>query len=437
MAIKLGTAGKDSITGTAGWDTLYGYAGDDTLNGGTGTDILSGGDGNDILIGGNGADILHGGAGNDTFKYLTFIEAAGDSIVDFSTADRIDFSAIAASGRHFIGNAQFNGVAGEIRYINNSNYASVGYYSTDYTTISIDTDGDAEGDISFTVQGHFNFIETAANSGILTATTNKTLNGTALADTLTGGAGNDILSGLAGNDSLIGGEGNDTLQGGDGNDTLDGGLGIDTYTGGAGKDVFRFSGSDDIKNGNDTITDFTSGDQIYFAFQGISYIGDAPFTGVPGQYRYEAPTSGNNGTIQFDFNGDGISDSQVNVYAPAALMLEESASGSNRLVAASNQTLNGTAANNTLTGGNGNDTLNGLAGNDILKGGQGRDVLNGGSGNDTLNGGSGNDTLDGSDGNDILSGGLGIDSLTGGAGNDTFKYNSLNEISDSSQQFPI
>jgi Ca2+-binding RTX toxin-like protein len=436
MAIKLGNTGNDTVTGTAGWDTLYGLAGNDTLIGGTGTDILSGGDGNDILIGGKGPDSLYGGADSDTFKYLAFIEAQGDTIVDFSSTDRIDFSAIAASGRHFIGNAQFNGVIGEIRYEARS-YSNL---SNDYSTrISIDIDGDAESDISFGVNGQFNFVETALNSGILVAATNQTLTGTALANTLTGGAGNDKLSGLAGNDTLIGGEGNDKLLGGDGNDILDGGLGTDVYTGGTGNDIFRFSSPDDIGNierysysiSGDTITDFSSGDQVYFAFQGMSNIGDGQFSGIPGQYRYEAPETGTqNGVIQFDFDGDGIAEyQQVNVNASASIMLQESAPGSNRLVVAPNQKLNGTAVNNTLTGGNGNDTLNGLAGNDILIGSMGRDSLIGGLGNDILNGGSGNDTLYGGDGVDLLIGGVGVDMLTGGAGNDTFKFNSLAEIS--------
>ena len=159
-------------------------------------------------------------------------------------------------------------------------------------------------------------METAANSGILIAATNKTLTGTALADTLKGSAGNDTLSGLAGNDILNGGEGNDRLLGGGGADTLNGGLGSDTYTGGAGNDIFRFASPDDFTNSyvsnpnssGDTITDFAVGDQIYFAFPGISYIGDASFTGVPGQYRSEAAIGNQKGRIEFDFDGDGIAD---------------------------------------------------------------------------------------------------------------------------------
>ncbi len=429
MAIILGTTSNNTLSGTAGWDTLYGLAGNDTLSGGTGSDILSGGDGNDILIGGVGADTLHGGAGNDTFKYLTFTEGDNDRIVDFSAIDRIDFSTIAAAGRHFIGNAQFNGVAGEIRYESGLHGMSLDNAST---TITIDTDGDAKYDIYFTIKGPFNLIETAANSGILIAATNQILNGTALANTLNGGAGNDILSGLAGNDTLNGGEGRDRLLGGDGTDTLNGGLGTDTYTGGTGNDTFRFAAPDDIAN--DTITDFAAGDQAYFSFQGIDYIGDAPLTGVPGQYRYEAATFSQSGQIQFDFDGDGVSDyaQYVTVNAASTIMLQESSAGSNRLVAATNQTLNGSSAANTLPGGNGNDTLNGLAGNDILNGGMGRDTLNGGTGNDTLNGNSGKDSVNGDDGADTLAGGEGQDTLTGGTGNDTFKYNVLTEMSDKS-----
>jgi Ca2+-binding RTX toxin-like protein len=327
--------------------------------------------------------------------------------VDFAVGDRIDFSAIA--GRKFIGNAQFNGVAGEIRY----------YNGVTYTFIEIDADGDAQFDYTLTINGTFNFTQTAVNSGILIAATNQNLSGTTNADTLNGGAGNDTLWGLDGNDTLNGGEGNDKLYGGAGNDTLNGGLGTDTYTGGAGADTFRFADPDEI-NG-DTITDF-SGDQIAFAIAGLSYIGDAPFTNTPGQYRYE------DGRIAFDSDGDGQADKNVFVQGFTG-MLQETAAGSNVLMAAPNLTLHGGATADILTGGNGLDTIYGWAGNDTLSGGMGSDTLYGG-GDDILYGGTGNDTLDGGDGADTLNGGLGDDTLTGGAGNDIFKFASLAEIGD-------
>jgi Ca2+-binding RTX toxin-like protein len=264
MAIKLGTTGNDTLTGTSGADTLYGLEGNDTLYGGAGNDILLGREGDDVLVGGGGADSLNGGMGNDTFKYVAFKDAGGDRLVDFAAGDRIDFSAIA--GRTFIGNAQFNGVAGEIRY----------YGDSAYTYVQIDADGDASADYKITVTGRFNFAQTAAGSGILIAAANKTLSGTANADVLVGGMGNDALWGLDGNDTLNGGTGHDKLFGGNGADTLTGGLGTDIYTGGAGNDLFRFASPDEI-NG-DTLADF-AGDRIAIAIAGLRYIGDRSFTG--------------------------------------------------------------------------------------------------------------------------------------------------------------
>ena len=455
MATKLGTLNNDTIMGTNGWDLLYGLAGNDFLNGGIGNDILSGGDGNDTLVGGQGADTLNGGAGNDVFKYQTFMEANNDVINDLTALDLIDFSAITPAGRSFIGNAQFNGVAGEIRYEVVYGFSVSMNPITNLQTLNkfnireflhIDIDGDANSDVTLLVKsGIFDFTETAVGSGLLTAAINQQLTGTVGVDTLTGGAGNDTLYGLAGNDVLIGGEGNDRLLGGAGNDTLDGGLGEDTLTGGLGNDTFRFLNADDLISGctgpsgsfgswgaygpwgyayfGDTINDFTAGDQIAFGFQGITYIGDALFSGVPGQYRYQqAVVNFNNVTIQsiltpaciqFDFDGDGVADSNqyVTLNLPTSVMLQETALGSNVLVFAPNKNIAGTVLNDNLQGGNGNDTLMGLDGNDTLRGGMGGDMLDGGAGDDRLVGGAGGDTL------------------TGGTGADTFKYNALAEFS--------
>lgn len=416
MTTKIGTAGNDTLNGAGEWDTLYGLAGNDALNGGNGSDILSGGDGNDILSGGDGPDALNGGAGADTFKYASFSHASGDRIVDFSTGDRIDFSAVA--GHKFIGNAQFTGVAGQIRYYSPA--------SGNYTYIQIDSDGDSEGDASITLNGKINFIETAANPGILVAAINKVQTGTAANDTLTGGVGNDNLSGQGGNDTLAGGEGHDKLNGGDGNDTLVGGLGTDRMVGGAGADVFRFDNADEI-NG-DTIADFSSAsdDTIAF-FLGLSFIGDAPFSKTPGEYRYNSQST----RLDFDLDGDGAAEENVYIKGYSG-QLEETAAGSNVLRVAANLALNGTSGADALLGKNGNDILAGQAGNDTLTGGQGDDQISGGDGNDVLTGGTGNDVLKGDGGNDSLRGGLGLDTLAGGDGADTFTFASLEEIGGSS-----
>jgi Ca2+-binding RTX toxin-like protein len=412
MAIIKGSAGNDSLTGTGGWDTLYGLGSNDVLQGGTGGDTLSGGTGDDFLAGGAGPDTLHGGAGNDTFQYSAFSEAQGDTLIDLGAGDRIDFSV--AAGHAFIGGAQFNGVAGEIRY-EHSGFGG-------YTYFYIDTDGDAVGDVWFQINGNVQLAETAPGSGILASAARLNLVGTADADTLTGGAGDDRLSGLAGNDRLTGGEGNDRLDGGAGKDELAGGLGADVYSGGNGGDTFRFDSADEVTK--DTVLDFAPGDTLAF-FDGLSFIGDAPFSGAPGEYRFESRSL----TLDFDYNGDGQPDYGMSLSLPSFTgQLEETQSGANRLRAAASLAFTGTPEADTRAGGNGNDALAGLAGDDALSGGQGNDRLLGNEGADHLDGGAGYDTLDGGAGDDLLSGGLGSDMLAGGAGADTFAYAALAEL---------
>ncbi|WP_159808593.1 fasciclin domain-containing protein [Litoreibacter roseus] len=77
-------------------------------------------------------------------------------------------------------------------------------------------------------------------------------------DQINGQKGDDRISGDAGDDRLNGGRGNDTLDGGDGADILRGGRDADTLTGGADADIFIFNSS----SGADTITDFTSGEDL-------------------------------------------------------------------------------------------------------------------------------------------------------------------------------
>lgn len=441
IKIKVGTAGVNNLIGTAGTDALFGLGGNDILRGGTGADWLSGGTGDDILEGGAGADTLHGGAGNDTYQYKNATDAKGDVIQSFVTGDRIDFSALAA--HHFIGNQQFNGVAGEIRYGDGGDFnlaysPALSYYPT---RIEIDTNGDAEADVSIQLKTKVNFIETAPDSGLLVVAPNQILTGTdAVNDPLTGGSGNDRLLGKGGNDTLIGGEGSDHLFGGAGNDILDGGYGKDVYIGGTGIDTFRFTEADGIKG--DVITDFSAGDQLFINIQNFQlwgdFIGDAEFSGETGQYRFiQGSSFSGNGVgsyLSFDFDGDYQEDATIQL-ANFSKMLQETGAGTNKLVVATDQTFTGTGAADTKTTGNGNDMLNGLAGNDNLNGSMGNDTLNGGDGDDTLTGGSGNDTLSGGNGNDTLVGGQGSDMFTGGAGNDTFKFLSIDDLQSPVQTF--
>jgi serralysin len=77
-----GNSVANIITGNTGANVLRGYDGTDTLNGAEGADTLTGGTGADSLTGGVGTDIFF-----DTSAGLN-----GDTIVDFSSADRIVFS---------------------------------------------------------------------------------------------------------------------------------------------------------------------------------------------------------------------------------------------------------------------------------------------------------------------------------------------------------
>jgi len=150
---------------------------------------------------------------------------------------------------------------------------------------------------------------------------NDTLDGGVGSDSLDGGIGNDSLIGWYGDDLLIGGAGYDVLRGGIGKDTMYGGDQNDTYIPGggrdvmfgqAGRDVFVFATATEIGlgAGSDVIWGFVSGeDRINVAILGLTFIDDGAFTGGSRQVRFT--TSGNNGLLQFDFNGDRVVDQQL------------------------------------------------------------------------------------------------------------------------------
>jgi Ca2+-binding RTX toxin-like protein len=198
-----------------------------------------------------------------------------DTITDFTSgADKIDLSRIdadlMAGGKQaftFIGDAAFSGVAGELRYD-----ASTGWLS---------------GDITGNGLRNFSLILEGAPALVL----------------------DDLILGTA----IEGSRGNDLLVGGSGNDTLSAAAGRDTLTGGDGADVFVWNFASDIGFSlRDTITDFTSGeDKIDLSaidadlgtagLQSFTFIGDAAFSGVAGELRYDAAT----GWLSGDITGNG------------------------------------------------------------------------------------------------------------------------------------
>lgn len=286
------------------------------------------------------------------------------------------------------------------------------------------------------------------------------LNGGQGNDTLIGSSGADLVLGKTGDDSLIAGReddtlegdsGQDTLQAGKGNDSLDGGadndrlfgsLGDDEMTGGTGDDLFVIHAD----SGNDTITDFTSGeDRIDVKKLDITTLSDLGLTDTDDGLLVKF-SAGNSVTL----TGVLVADISAADFAfkPDPTLATEGADlihGAENVHdvfdgLAGNDTIMGRSGHDWLTGSDGNDqlrghdgrdTLDGGAGKDFLLGGAGRDVLNGDTGNDrlkaeggadTLNGGDGNDRMDAGSGSDLLDGGAGHDTMTGGIGIDTFAF---------------
>ena len=120
-------------------------------------------------------------------------------------------------------------------------------------------------------------------------------------DFLYGGAGNDTIYGGAGADGIRGDAGDDTIYGGADNDYIEGGAGADTIYGGAGDDTM--SGGDDADTfvvaageGNDTITDFTDGEDT---------IDLTAFTSITGFADLTITASGSTAVIDLTGQGGG------------------------------------------------------------------------------------------------------------------------------------
>jgi Ca2+-binding RTX toxin-like protein len=126
-----------------------------TVLGGKGNDTITGGAGNDLIWGNLGADTLRGGGGNDGFEYYSIAEStpgARDTILDFSGGDKINLWGIDAdgdasngnSGFAFIGSGAFTGAAGQLRAVQDANFARA-------WIVEGDTDGDGQADFSLVV----------------------------------------------------------------------------------------------------------------------------------------------------------------------------------------------------------------------------------------------------------------------------------------------
>jgi Ca2+-binding RTX toxin-like protein len=137
-------------------------SGRDEITGGRYDDYLSGFNGNDTLAGGGGADWLSGGKGADRFVFKSASDSRGsnnDVITDFSRSqgDKINLSKIDAktgiAGNQaftFIGNAEFSGQKGQLRYDSFESEDEDGRIS--YASyVEADVNGDSVADFKLTL----------------------------------------------------------------------------------------------------------------------------------------------------------------------------------------------------------------------------------------------------------------------------------------------
>ena len=219
--VIFGAEGDDTISGGGGNDRLFGGEGDDTIDGGEGDDWLFGGEGADTLTGGAGEDMLVGGEGDDTLTggddadTFVFGEDSGDdTITDFDTSkDKIHLTSFSAT-------VTWADLSTKITTVTDPNDDTV------VTGLQIDLSDYGGGTI--TLEGITSVSDLTADHFEL--------------------------------DRIVGAD--------DSDDTLQGGTSDDTMTGGTGSDTFVFN----AKSGDDTITDFTDGDDTIdlSAFDDIS-----------------------------------------------------------------------------------------------------------------------------------------------------------------------
>lgn len=344
-----GVRGDDTLSGEAGDDTLFGEDGDDLLNGGAANDRLDGGEGNDTLIGGAGGDVLIGDAGFDIVSYETA-----------TLRVRVDLSGVLRN----IGDARQDTLI-DIERVEGSDLNDILIGSNNGDDIA----GAGGDDNMFGGEGGDLLAGEDGADKLFGEDGDDTLDGGEGADRLNGGDGLDVLMGGEGEDILLGGGNVDTasyanagagviadlddrfantgdaagdryfdienllgsahaddLRGDGGVNEIQGGGGDDTLTGGGGADFFLFA----LDGSVDTVTDFSQAgsDQLNVSNidadtgvggdQGFNFIGNAAFTGVAGELRFEA--SGGVTTIFGDVDGDAAADLQIELTGAFALI---------------------------------------------------------------------------------------------------------------------
>lgn len=273
----IGDSGDDDMNGSGDDDFLHGGSGDDNLHGGQGSDDLYGDDGDDDIYGGSGKDFIDGGNGDDTVHYEDSVKVtvnlARGSASDSSGRDKLlnienvvgssgdDSITGDDSGNHLRGddgNDKLSGGGGDDLLEGGNGDDKISGGSGDDNLVGgsgKDHMIGGSGDDTYDVNQSDDKITEGANQGDDTVIAHDDYVLGRNIETL-------ILAEDGGNINGTGNKGNDTLIGNSGDNVLDGGKGgSDSLTGGLGDDTFVLA-SKPTNGVFDTITDFTSGEDL-------------------------------------------------------------------------------------------------------------------------------------------------------------------------------
>ncbi len=249
----------------------------------------------------------------------------------------------------------------------------------------IEAKTDANGAVTLADANAVSSVLTIDVDAITTSTNTFTLDATAEDDgtiNYIGSAGVDTVTGAA--TTATG----DTISTGAANDVITGGGGGDTITGGAGADTFTYTAaSHSTGSARDTITDFTSGTDLFAITidestntNGLT-IDATVQTARAGSANVAANLSGSIGQAIYD-----TTNSRLIVNATA-----------DNLITTLDYQIDVNAAStaaSTIAAGDINYTVTTGSGADTIVTGAGVDTINSGAGADTINSGAGADTID-------------------------------------------
>lgn len=260
--------GNDTINAGSGWDYIYGGSGTDRL-------IVDGAFSGASFSSSFSRTILDGPDGRDTLSSIEFVQFTDRTVslkAGTSYSNSLSGDTRTATSHDVLlgggGNDSLNGLSGhDLLLGEDGNDKITGHSGND------------------TLRGGFGNDTLNGDAG------NDVLGGQSGADLLDGGRGSDRLHGGGGKDVIKGGSGKDLVEGGKGGDRLSGGGGNDTLSGGTGRDVLLGKKGDDHLtggshadtfvfhkgHGNDTITDFTAGEDLIGIGRGASRLSQLEF----------------------------------------------------------------------------------------------------------------------------------------------------------------